>query len=339
MRKTSSMLPLAMTRLLGSVRARGRPLREFCLDLAALLWPTQCVSCGAPDRDCCAVCLAELRRDGDGAVRIRAPAGVEAYAAGPYAGPLRALLVAYKHAGRTGFVGELGAQLAAPLRATLRDARDRPDARGPSAVPGRHDRDGPVVLVAAPSRAARVRERGYRHVEAIIRATIRREQWSAEVESRSPDAVPRSPLAGPRPGRRAALPRLLPRALRALPGRTGQVGLDHAARRRNAGLVAVRPSARRTLAGARVILVDDVITTGATAAAACAALDAAGARVIGVIALCAVARSSEARPARGGGVRDAQTPGARDFRSPEARRGQSPGVRHAQSNSGWREGR
>lgn len=241
--------------------------RSLGRDCAALIWPTSCVSCGSPDRDCCEACSALLRGERGRAEWVSTRAGVTACVAGPYAGPLRALLVACKHAGLTGLARELGERLRAPLRLATAEAV--------AACGAPADR---VLLVAAPSRAARVRERGYRHVELIVRAALR-----AERRSRSP--------AGARL-------RLLPGALRALPGRTAQVGLDAGARRRNAALVSVRPGARRRLRGARVVLVDDVITTGATAAGACAALVAAGARVVAVVALCGVPRRDGTRHAR-----------------------------------------
>jgi len=61
-----------------------------------------------------------------------------------------------------------------------------------------------------------------------------------------------------------------------------QVGLDRAERQRNlAGAFSAAPQA----AGLRVALVDDVVTTGATARAAAEALRAAGAREVRVIAV------------------------------------------------------
>ena len=243
-------------------------LAELGHGILGLLWPTQCVACGAPDRDCCDACRAELRRIEGTARRACTPTGVVACVAGPYAGPPRALLLACKHAGRTGFARQLGALLRAPLREALSNAR------GPA----------PPLIVAAPSRAAGVRRRGYRHVELIIRAALR----GSRLDRRLGDRLDR---------RLGDQPILVPRALRALRGRRSQLGLSAEERRRNARLVAVRASARGILRGREVVLVDDVVTTGATVDAACRVLAAAGARVVGVAALCAVERADTRRAA------------------------------------------
>ena len=216
----------------------GNALRELGRDLLALVWPTACVGCGAPDRDCCDRCRAELRARRP---PLRPPHAVPCFAAGPYAGPLRAALLALKHDGRTVFARDLGAALSLPLEEALTQVA------GPRAP----------VLVAAPSRPRRVRERGFRHVELLLRSALRE--------------------TGP--------PVLRLRALRTVPGRTGQVGLGPAERARNARLVAVRRPARRALPGREVVLVDDVMTTGATLDAAREALEAAGARVVAAAVL------------------------------------------------------
>jgi ComF family protein len=66
-----------------------------------------------------------------------------------------------------------------------------------------------------------------------------------------------------------------------------QAGLSAAARRRNvARAFAVRQCAR--VAGRRVVLVDDVLTTGATAQACSRALAAAGARAVRVLTVARV---------------------------------------------------
>ncbi|MGK0740703.1 ComF family protein [Leucobacter sp. Z1108] len=279
-------------------------LREVLLDALALLWPTQCVNCGAPDRDCCDGCRNELRAGNGTAVWVATPVGVPACVAGPYEGPLRAQLVAFKHAGHTGFARELGARLNAPLRVAISLAR------APT-MP---------LLVTVPSRAARVRQRGYRHVDMLVRAALRcgtsapvtPAAYSPASGSPGISFAPHSPGMQRTP-RTAPRPWLLPRALSARPGRTSQVGLTATQRQRNAALVEVTPAARTILHGREVVLIDDVVTTGATVVAAHRALTEAGARVIAIVALCAVERRSDrqddqAAPHQSNGERSSSNP-------------------------------
>lgn len=315
-------------------RAMLGALGELGRDLLALVWPTECVGCGAPDRDLCRGCRDLMRApsrasrgelglsvgsqrgsrgrsldvprarleaggrvrdglgsggrdglgphgcdgpgvggcDGPGAragpsepsgpaafpLRMRSPSpvylSVPLYAAGPYEGVPRAVLVAQKHQGRAGFSRELGRRILDPLRAAL-DHAERPER---------------PLIVCVPSRRARVRERGYRHVELIVRAALR-----------ASDVARGTSIAretGPK------------RVLRPLIGRTAQVGLNADERDRNARLIAVRRSWWRRVRGREVVVVDDVVTTGATITAACEVLVAAGARVVAAVALCVVER-------------------------------------------------
>jgi len=121
-----------------------------------------------------------------------------------------------------------------------------------------------VVLVPLPTSRAAYRRRGFRVPDLLLR----------------------------RAGRPAT--RLL-RPVR----RTGdQRGLGREARRRNVdGSLAVRPGGEP---GIRVLLVDDVVTTGASLAEAARALRSAGAEVVGAVTVAATPRNfsrlSERRP-------------------------------------------
>lgn len=232
-------------------------VREIALDALALLWPTACVGCGIPDRELCGPCAAGVAALPCGlprAIGLKSTSidGPQYLVAGPYSGTVRAMLIAYKHGGKYGFVKVLGRRLGVMLRQAFTEAM----------VADPHAEDPTPFVVPVPSRAKRVRERGFRHVDALINVGLRAER----------------------------LPIRQVRGLRALPGRTGQVGLSEAARVRNARKLYVPQRAARQLSGRSVILVDDIVTSGATTRAACEELERAGARVTVVVALCGVTR-------------------------------------------------
>lgn len=111
----------------------------------------------------------------------------------------------------------------------------------------------PVWAVPVPASGAALRRRGFRAVEVMLRGT------------------------GVRPVR----------VLRAVRRTSDQRGLDAAARERNLAGAFV---ATRSLRGARVVVVDDVVTTGATLREAARALRAAGATVVGAATAAATPR-------------------------------------------------
>jgi predicted amidophosphoribosyltransferase len=119
-----------------------------------------------------------------------------------------------------------------------------------------------VVLVPVPSSPAAVRARGQDHARRLARAA-----------ARTLPGVPARPLL---------------RLTRAV---ADQAGLDTAARARNlSGALTARASA-----GLRVVVVDDVVTTGATLAEATRALQAAGAQVLGAAVVAATVRRRSGR--------------------------------------------
>lgn len=207
-------------------------------DAWAVLAPTECSGCGAPDRALCVACAAELcahpqRYDRDG---LTVWAGLE------YAGAVRRVLGNLKDGGRT----DAAAALAAPLRAVLAAALADGDSVG-------SDPTGPAVhLVTVPSTAAAWRARGYHPVELVL-----------------------------------ARAGLAPTRLLRLTGQTqDQVGLGRNARIRNkTGSLC----ARRNLTGLHCIIVDDILTTGATVREARRAVTDAGGHV------CAIATLAQTR--------------------------------------------
>ena len=133
--------------------------------------------------------------------------------------------------------------LARPLGGALRGAMEGTDTVVGALVPA--IAAGAVIPVAIPSSSAALRRRGYGVVELIV--------WEAGLH---------------------CLP-----ALRSVGSGVDQRALGRAARERNTqGMFAVRSVPLRP-----VVLIDDVVTTGATLRAATDALRAAGATVIGAV--------------------------------------------------------
>ena len=175
------------------------------------------------------------------------PVGAGRYALARYAGEPRRAVIALKERDRRDLIVPLGRALAAALP-QVSEARAAPDGRW--------------LLVPAPSRPAANRRRWGGHLPAVARACARA-------------------LC------RAGQPAVMVPALRLDRRAKDSVGFDAAARRANlAGRVHVVRSALPPR-GSPVVLLDDVITTGATAAACKEALRGAGVRVSATLAITA----------------------------------------------------
>jgi predicted amidophosphoribosyltransferase len=224
--------------------------------LVDLVLPANCAGCdGRSSRLLCAACAAELA----GAVprRVRPtpePDGLpETVALAVYEGTFGTAIVGYKDRGRRGLVRPLGDRLADAVKACVRSR-------------------GPVLLVPVPGTAAAVRKRHGDHMVGLARRAaraLRGAGWPAAV-AQPVRALPRPDSAHLSAPARAAV--------------AASAFDTHAAR-----LPAVR---RAVAAGVTVVLVDDVVTTGATLCAVARTLERSGIPVRHAAVLAATQRRS-----------------------------------------------
>jgi predicted amidophosphoribosyltransferase len=223
-------------------------MRGWWQDLTDLVLPGECGGCGVPRTVLCARCRAVL---GGSAVRrvrpVPEPPGLPVvHAAARYADEVRATLLAHKERGALALAGPLGVALAEAVQTGLRDAR------APARAEGARPRGGrvPVLLVPVPSGRRAVRARGH-------------------------DPARRIALAAAGELRRRGLPARVAGVLRQRRAVADQSGLNSRQRLDNlAGALAVAPGGARLLSGGAVVLVDDVMTTGASLAEAARAVRA-----------------------------------------------------------------
>ncbi|GAB2465536.1 ComF family protein [Xylanimonas ulmi] len=233
-----------------------RPLTAAVRDLARLVVPVECPGCGMPDVAWCPACAAPFagrpvraERAAARLDRLDGVAPLPVWTLARYEGAVRGVVVAWKDKGRV----DLDALLA-PAAARAAGALAGTLAR---AVGSR-----PLLVVPAPSSAAARRVRGREHLAPVARAL--------------------AAGLGARPAP----------ALRRVRG-SDQVGLGVRERGANvavrADLATLARAARRTGRGGAPVclIVDDVVTTGATLAAAERCLEAAGTDVVGAFALAA----------------------------------------------------
>ncbi|MDF3302855.1 ComF family protein [Streptomyces tropicalis] len=216
-------------------------MRAWWQDLTDLVLPAECGGCGRPRTVLCPGCRAAL--SGAAPRRVRPdpePPGLPAvHAAAPYADEVRAALLAHKERGALALAGPLGGALAGAVRAALRGAC------GP--WPGA----GPVLLVPVPSAGRAVRARGHDPALRIARAAAAGLRCSG---------TPARVLAVLRQRRPVA----------------DQAGLGSRDRRDNlTGALETAAGAPRLLAAGRVVLVDDLMTTGASLRESARALNTA----------------------------------------------------------------
>lgn len=262
-------------------------------ELLALAAPVDCVCCGAEDAALCGVCERQVRlltlspfraeaqapalMNMDGAVLL------PVVAAGVYRAELAQCVLSFKRHGQ----GQLGAVLTKGLARAL--------SAGAGDVQG-------LCLVPVPTSASAFRRRGFSPVHLLLRRLSRRREFSGVriVDAlRRPGPLVRglmpagSPITRRRLGREPASRATPDQALGLSGGQLGlsggQKGLGRGARaQRVRGSMRARAGLRAPdMRGQPCIIVDDVLTTGATLAEAARVLRAAGALVGGAVVLAA----------------------------------------------------
>ncbi|SFB75239.1 Predicted amidophosphoribosyltransferases [Nocardioides terrae] len=224
---------------------------------ADLVLGATCVGCGVAGRLLCRSCEAELPRGARLAWPSPPPAGLVApFAAGPYDGTLKELVVGLKERRLLALRRPLGRLLAGSVATALASV------------------DGPVALVPVPSRPSSVRQRALDSTYDVTVAAAR----TLRACGHDVTAV---------------------RLLRTRPGLRDQAGLSATGRAANlAGSMTCPATALarlgRRLPRARVVVCDDVVTTGATAREAQRALESVGLEVVAIAAVAATQRRGPA---------------------------------------------
>ncbi|WP_172592050.1 ComF family protein [Subtercola boreus] len=244
----------------------------------AVMLPTECVGCGAPDSALCAVCSETIGASLPPSSVPLPPPGARScalviemppepplrvWAGTPYGTVVSSALSAFKESGRT----DAARSLARVLESAILDARaELEGGLPPGAV---------LELTVTPSSRAAFRRRGYHPVELLAARA------------------------------RGVLP--LVRTLRVARPVVDQAGLGREARRANlSGSLEVRSKLSGALDGRHFLVVDDVITTGSTLVECRRALESAGATVWGAATLAYTPKHRGASTVRPLGEREGQ---------------------------------
>lgn len=270
---------LDTVRMLPAVRRVGAAASDFW----SLLLPLECAICRVPGTALCGGCGARARsltvspfRAESGALSLPPAQGSDpgdpwvalpVVAAGRYRAELADLILAYKAHHRTDVRRPLQAALAGALHAAVKELRDQ----------GIGEQ---ILLVPVPSKAAALRRRGYDPLLLLLDGLARRGELPAGTSG--------SRLVRCRPvGSRDSVGTAVRHLLAGAPVQQHQKGLGRAGRRTNVLNTLALRRGTGLLPGRFCLVVDDVLTTGATVAEMTRVLREGGATVVGAVVVAA----------------------------------------------------
>ncbi|BCW59463.1 Predicted amidophosphoribosyltransferases [Arthrobacter sp. UNCCL28] len=257
-------------------------LQGTATDLLGLLVPVDCVCCSAEDTVLCAACAKRVRQlcsrpfraeqESPALVGFDGAARMGVVAAGPYRDELAQCILSFKHLGQWRLAGVLAHCLGNAVRRAIGD-------------------ESGFFLVPVPTSGRAYRKRGFSPVHLLLFVVRIRRMLP---QCTSLDALEKRVISPASAVRRDSLRDLLERTA-GFPGRkgtrhsgAGQKGLGRGARAsRVRGSMRVKGRYLQQIKGRKCLLVDDVLTTGATLAEAARAVEAAGGVVCGAVVLAA----------------------------------------------------
>lgn len=233
------------------------------LDLLAILWPTSCLGCGLQDRDLCQACSQTLVESRN-LIKVKPKTAVKVNASTTSAIDSQQVWIS---AGVYESILQK-AIVALKHQGRLHVAKVLGAVLAPALTEAFKDLgvQQPVCLVLIPSRKSKERERGFSHLEMVTKNALKLISVHAPIKKR---------------------------VLITTRGRTGQVGLDEQERMVNAARIKIKPGFKKTISNKNILLIDDVITTGATLKAASELLERHEARVLGAVTLSIAQKRSQ----------------------------------------------